>query len=191
LKILVRFKVDAYFSDDIENTTTSSSNGLTDDVDNLSSPLRELKLGTSQSGTAIPGSSIQIVQAGSKISHSSLLEIKTRAQNKPIRTDDIIRQLWFAQVRHLITAYHRKGVFIEREQKDFGKPLFGAFARFEKSEGNEIRKMIKLVEVISSVMMAKKLSKAVLLFEAGRLQLYERKDSDWEILPADLLSKWD
>src|SRR5579859_534432 len=192
LEILLRFKVDGYLSGDTAVGATSNRI-LRERADFVLFVLEGLGLRAPPRGSAIPGSDIQIIQAGSKVQvpHSSLLGIKTRSQRQPARTDDIIRQLWLAQVSHFISAHYHKGEFIETEEKDFGRPMYGPFAMFERSEGNHIRKLVQVLERLRRTMIEKKVGKGILIFENGRLQLHNRTNSEWEILPADLLSKWD
>lgn len=193
MEILLRSKVDGYLSGDTAAGATPNARVLRSREAFVLLLLEGLDLRSLPGGTTIPGSDLRIIQAGSKVqvSHSSLLGIKTRSQHQPARTDDIIRQLWLSQVRHYISAHYYKGEFIETEQKDFGKPMYGAFAMFERSEGNHVRKLVQVLERIRKIMMEEKVTKGVLLFENGRLQLHSRTNSEWEILPADLLSKWD
>jgi hypothetical protein len=190
LEVLTRFVVDAYYSDDVSNigTVGSSSRTAPVDMDALTSSLQKVQLTTSQKGKSDATSTLRVLEGGYKVPHSSLIEIKTRAQHRPIQISDVIYQLWFAQVRHLIAGYHARGRFIRSEQKDFVHT--GEFRKFEQRKGDEMRKFVKVVEGIRTAMVRGKIKKAVLLFEGSDMKLYERSGL-WNALPADLLARWE
>jgi len=189
LEVLTRFEVDAYYPDDVSNTGMGSSSRTAPvDMDALTSSLQKVQLTTSQRGKIDATSTLRVIEGGYKAPHSSLIEIKTRAQHRPIQISDVIYQLWFAQVRHLIAGYHSRGRFIRSEQKDFVHT--GEFRKFEQRKGDDLRKFVKVVEGIRTAMVRGKIKKAVLLFEGSDMKLYERSGV-WNSLPADLLARWE
>ena len=97
LTMIVRFEVDGY----IEEKTAAPKKDA--DIDGLASSLQSIQL--TQPGT------MKVIRRGQKISHDSLLELKTRAKHRPIQNSDVIYQLWFSRVPHLIVGYHMRGAF--------------------------------------------------------------------------------
>jgi len=193
LQLLLRFEVDGYLSDvstDYDPTTSQSnySHNAVDDVQSLTSRLKNIDLdSTAQQCSTDQKVGLRVVHGGYKVPHSSLLELKTRSQRRPIQPSDVIYQLWFAQVPHLIAGYHNHGKFVRIEQKNFEENR--AFQRFERARGSDLRKFVQVVEMIRTAMKGGKIDKAVLLFEDGSLDLYERMGT-WDALPKDLISKW-
>jgi len=133
-------------------------------------------------------SNVKVVRGGFAVPHESLLEIKTRAQRRPLRTNDVIYQLWFAQLQHLRIGYHNRGVFVQMDGKNVLTD--GTFTRFEQSNKSALGKLVKVVDTIKESLKDSKVKRAVLLYEQGTLRLYKRK-GDIRALPTDLLSKWD
>ena len=186
-KILLRFEVDGYLQSETKKTTSSASQ----DIDDLTSSLKSVTLGPSTRTIDDPqniGTNLKVIRGGVNIPHASLMEMKTRVMHKPIQTDDVIFQLWFAQLHHLKIGYHSRGVFSRMDEKNFKKN--GEFERFERGKERELRKLIALMENIKKVLKVLKGKRAVLLYERGSLRIYERK-GDKHALPADLLSMWE
>jgi len=187
LEILLRFEVDAYLSDGIPDAIAGPSNqDHRDDLSFLTSSLTNLKLDSSSSRNHTPD--LQVKRGGYKVPHSSLIELKTRSQNRRIQTSDVIYQLWFSQVRNLIVGYHYRGTLVRIEQTDFEKTK--EFQHFERGRGSVLRKLVQVVESLRTAMKGGKMEKAVLLFENNSLKLYQRTGT-WDALPQDLISKWD
>ena len=191
----MRFEVDAYLA----NTGMSLSGGSSTDpiasseLDTLTSAFKSIQLNSLQNPKVPPTekrseSTLQVLQGGYKVPHNSLVELKTRAHHRPLQPRDVIYQLWFGQVRHLIAAYHSRGKFIRIEQKDFATS--GKFSEFEQNKANELQRLVKVVRDIRTTMVTRKLKKVVLLFDGGDLRLCERTGV-WDALPSDLLSKWE
>lgn len=183
--------MDAYISDGNTDPIATPSNyrrDAVDDLQSLTSSIKNIRLdSTSPQRNTNQKSSLRVIKGGYKVPHSTLLELKTRAQHRPIQTFDVIIQLWFAQVRHLITGYHFRGKFVRLEQKEFVQSK--EFENFERGKGSVLRRFVQVVERIRATMKGKKIDKSV-LFENDSLKLYERTGT-WDILPLDLLSKWD
>jgi hypothetical protein len=194
LEVLTRFEVDAYLSDNMPariDRSAASRTAPTFDLDALTSSLQKVHLDersqVAKSTAAEKSSTLRVIHGGYKVPHTSLIELKTRALRRPLSISDVIYQLWFAQVRHLITGYHSRGKFIRTDQSDFHTT--GEFRKFEQSKGSSLRKFVTVIQGIRTAMVDSKLKTAVLLFEGGTLKLYERSGM-WAALPADLLSKW-
>jgi len=189
LTILARFEVDGFLPDNAAGSpaepTTSS------EIDDLTTSLGSIHLSsTSKTVQAYPefeSSSLKILRGGFNVPQDSLVELKTRAQRRPIQTSDVIFQLWFGQLRHLIAAYHSRGTFIRTDYMDFERD--GAFSRFEKDNKDALGKLINVVHQIKMNLAKEKRKKAVFLFVGGKMKLFERT-GDWNALPADLLLKW-
>jgi hypothetical protein len=133
-------------------------------------------------------SDIRVILEGSDVFHKSLIEIKTRAKHKRIVMNDIAPQLFFAQVPHLIVAYHARGVFQTLEPKDV--TANGALDDFERDKMVELKKVVNFLETIRKEVGKVKGRRGVLLCERGSFTPYERSTMVKPALPADLLAKW-
>jgi hypothetical protein len=190
LTILARFEVDGYLPDIAAESASVSS--VSEEIEDLTASLQSICLSSIQkpvnASPKFESSNIKVLRGGFNIPHNSLLELKTRGQRRSIRTNDVIFQLWFGQIRHLIAGYHKRGSFMRIEQSDFQRN--GEFKKFEKENQCALGQMIKVIDQIKKVLVNGKCSKSVLLFVDGRMKLYEREGT-WNALPPDLLSKWD
>lgn len=179
IKMLLRFEVDGY----MPTSQTASSSLASKNMDNLSSLLRSSRLAINS-----PEANVKVVGGGFAVPHDSLLELKTRAQRRPLQTLDVIHQLWFGQLQHLRIGYHSRGVFNRVDRKNF--LIDGAFRRFELSNRSALGNLVKVIDAIKESLKDSNVKTAVLLYEHGKLRLYKRK-GDIHALPMDLLSKWD
>jgi hypothetical protein len=190
IKMLLRFEVDGYVPTS-QTVTSSIDTFASNDMVNLTSLLRSTRL---RSQTAINRpqiaveSTVKVVRGGFVVPHDSLLELKTRAQRRPLHTLDVIYQLWFGQIQHLRIGYHNRGVFTQLDQKNFVTD--GAFRRFQQSNRSALGNLVNVIDTIKESLKDSKVKRAVLLYEHGKLRLYKRK-GDIRALPMDLLSKWD
>lgn len=104
-------------------TNHQLSRNVSSASDSLTSSFQKIELAPSQKGkgtsTAVEPKS-RVIQGGYKIPYNSLIELKTRAYRRPIQTGDVIYQLWFAQVHHLIAGYHARGRFLRTDQRVMG-----------------------------------------------------------------------
>jgi hypothetical protein len=193
LQILVRFVTDAHYAHLAVPPTTSN-----DDIDNLTSSIKSVRLEseghpnvllTDNTGTALAtASDLRVILEGGDVSHDSLIEIKTRAKHKRIVMKHVAPQLFFAQVPHLIVAYHAGGVFQTMETMDVTAD--GSLDDFERDNMTELKKMVNLLETIRKEVRKVKGRRGVLLFERSSFTLYERNILEKHALPADLLAKW-
>lgn len=189
LTILARFEVDGFLPDIAGSTSVSS---VSEEIDGLTASLQSISLSSTrkpvEASPKFESHNLKVLRGGFNVPQDSLLELKTRAQHRPIQTSDVIFQLWFGQIRHLIAGYHHRGTFMRTEQKDFERE--GKFKNFEKDNQDAIGKFVNVIDQIKKALTDGKRNKAVLLFVGGKMKLYERTGS-WNALPADLLSKWE
>jgi hypothetical protein len=194
LTILLRYLVDAFLADSQGPTVNSSVSG---DIDDLTAAMRAVRLEPNASqSTKKPVatdskhevSDIKIVQGGVEIAQNSLLEIKTRAQHKEVVLNEFGPQLFFGQVRHLKVGYHARGSFSRVDSKDVVES--GFLADFERDHGDDLKRMIKVIENIKEALINSGKRTAVLLCEEGSMSLHESQ-SGKRALPADLLAKWE
>jgi hypothetical protein len=192
LQMLVRFETDAHYSHLACPPTTSN-----DEIDKLTSAIKSVRLEseypnaalTDKTGTGpATASDIRVILEGSDVSHKSLIEIKTRAKHRRIVMNDVAPQLFFAQVPHLIVAYHARGVFQTLETKDV--TANGALDDFERDKMVELKKVVNFLETIRKEVGKVKGRRGVLLCERGSFTLYERSTMGKHALPEDLLGKW-
>ena len=192
LKALVRFEADAYIKNYVSSPRTSTSAA---EVDKLVSIIEKMRLtsAVNKPQTVVPGpkephsSGVKIVHQGISVPNNSIVEIKTRAKHKPITIKDVAPQLFFAQVSHLIVGYHSRGRFDRLEKKDF--VVDGSLNRFEMQYADDLRKLIRVIEMVKKELVKLKEKRVVLLCERGRITVYERTGG-LHSLPPDLLAKW-
>ena len=192
LEMMVRFETDAHYAQLADPSTTSN-----DDIDELTSAIKSVRLESNGPGASLTKkassssgatSNLKVVLEGEEVSHESLIEIKTRVKHRRIDMSDVAPQLFFAQVPHLIVAYHVRGVFQTMESKNV--TANGTLDEFERKNTDQLKKVVDLLETIRSEVGNVKGRRGVLLCERGSFTLYERKSSV-RALPADLLAKWE
>jgi hypothetical protein len=188
IKMLLRFEVDGYVQGP---QTTPTPSPPSSDIEDITSLLQSARLGsdvpqvpTYQHQTE---SNVKVLRGGFTVPHESLLEIKTRAQRRPLRTSEVIYQLWFGQLQHLRIGYHNRGAFLQVDTKNVLTD--GSFRRFEHSNKPALGRLVDLIDTIKESLKDSGVERAVLLYENGKLQLYKRR-GDVRALPTDLLSKW-
>ena len=188
LHMLLRFETDAHYGH-LAGTPNPSS----DDIDDLTSAIKSVSLKSSKEpGEETSGktdSPLRVTLDGHDVVQDSLIEIKTRVKHRRIVMDEIAPQLFFAQVPHLIVAYHLRGTFQTVEKHEVANN--GVLEKFERDNVNELKKVVALLESIRKEVRKIKGRRAVLICEGGTFALYERSNLDWHVLPADLLAKWD
>ena len=83
---------------------------------------------------------------GRDVFQDSLIEIKTRVKHRRIVMDEIAPHLFFAQVPHLIVAYHLRGNFQTVEKHEVMNN--GVLEKFECDNANELKKVVAVLESI-------------------------------------------
>ena len=181
MTILLRFEADGYLpSKNI--STVSSSKPVVRQRHSANAPIRSYHTNSHPAE-----SSIDVIHAGHDVPHSSLVELKTCYENKGLSTSKVIDQLWFGQARNLKIGYHNDGTFKRIDERDIQENE--EFQRFGRTKGQDLRKMINVIENIRKLMKELGIVDAVLICEEGSLHLYKKQNCA-HTLPQDLLSRW-
>lgn len=185
LSFIVRYETDGY---EEAGTKTPPSNKKEPESDNLSTMLGSLSLSSIKNPlnpTPIE-SKLTIKEEGKIIPFESILEIKTRANHKPLEIQEIAPQLWISQTFKLVRAYHYKGLFQIPEVEDVAAQI----KKWEERNQTDLRKLAALVKKIIQVV-KESCGKATVMYDASSDKLIIYKVERQNMLPEDLYSKWD
>ncbi|KAF2760115.1 geranylgeranyl pyrophosphate synthetase [Pseudovirgaria hyperparasitica] len=199
LKLLVRFETDGYVLDKQDQnphvpSPSKSTSTCTftppahDDEASLDALLQTLTISPSQPPTPLtfPAFKLTIHPTGRTIAASSILEIKTRVQHKPIPLAEIAPQLWLSQTPKLVRAYHERGTFGVSCVED----VAGELAAWEKGNEGVLRGLGVLIRRIGAVV--RRVGSGVVRFDEGgdRLVVWDGGEGE-RMLPGDLYARWD
>ena len=132
-------------------------------------------------------SSLRVISAGLDVPHNSLVELKTCNENRGLAISKVADQLWFGQVPHLKIGYHTEGKFQRIEDRDVEE--HEEFLCFGRIKGQNLRKMIGVIENIRRIMKEHETHGAVLICDEKSLHLYKAQNGV-HALPHELLSRW-
>ncbi|KAI9773264.1 MAG: hypothetical protein M1839_002176 [Geoglossum umbratile] len=135
-----------------------------------------------------------IISRGTLTPPSRIIEIKTGPFGKNLSTSSNIAQLWFSQTPILCAGqYNADGIFTSVSVTDMA--LGGGLSKWEENNGEKVRILARLLEMVRVALSEKGDGRYVLLLPQGgtALKIYECNDGgagNGKGLPADLVERW-
>ncbi|KAI5989810.1 hypothetical protein F5J12DRAFT_501599 [Pisolithus orientalis] len=183
LKILLRFAIDACAEPESEDDSFLAS------FSSLS--IGERGPSTLSDGLAYSsrfGMKVKLTSPRSVLPQSSVIEIKTRAARREVDWKESYPQLYLSQTPYLYLARYTRGTFGPVEKVHINSQEMASHAREAEAA------MAKLEALLSALLKAvRKYGEGVplsLVYRAGKLQLYKRKEGTGEPFGKDISSKF-
>ncbi|PYH93332.1 hypothetical protein BO71DRAFT_399806 [Aspergillus ellipticus CBS 707.79] len=185
LSCVVRYETDGY----VEATGPGTPARL-ERIDGyeLAKALEPLGLKSAAPPSVAPASAqsaLSIRKQGQSVPMESILEMKTRAANRPIDLQELMPQLWVSQTPQLVRAHHRNGWFQQCKPEN----ITPALQAWEKEHQADLRRLGLLLKWIGK-MVPKSGQKAVLRYDSRREKLVMTRVERPDMLPSDLYGKW-
>ncbi|RBR18888.1 uncharacterized protein FIESC28_05810 [Fusarium coffeatum] len=185
LSLIVRYEADGYVAADTDNANIPKAASSQD------SPLLDIMRGLSLS-SATEVSDVELIPSklvtrdeGRVVRPGSIIEIKTRAIERPLPIEDVAAQLWVSQTSKLVRAYHDRGKFQVPHVEDVGAQV----KRWEMLNQNDLKRLVILLKTISNLA-AQSGGKVTVKYEGGSKLLFYQGDKG-DMLPHSLYSKWE
>ncbi|KAI6006616.1 hypothetical protein F5J12DRAFT_101327 [Pisolithus orientalis] len=184
LKVLLRYEVDACAEPESEDDSflasfSTLSIGATGGAPTLSND---------SAFSSRFGMKVKLTSPRSVLPQSSVIEIKTRAARRELDWKEVYPQLYLSQTSYLYLAKHTRGTFGRVEKFQINSEGMAAHAREAEAS------MAKLEALLSAILKAvRKYGEGVplsLVYRAGELQLYKRKQGTRRLFGKDILSKF-
>lgn len=188
MQFVVRFEVDACYAPRVAAPARGN------DADDLASVLSTLRV-SGGSSTRRPANAqttefgVTVIEAGTVVSQSSLIELKTRSARNVDSFDwnDAYPQLYLGQTPTSIIGVHRSGEFFERRTRQLDSPEMAVVARNAQSR---LKQLVELLEQIRGLVRQRPGVKRTLVYKDCQLKLVERT-SPASLLPAAVLRRFD
>lgn len=94
---------------------------------------------------------LTVLEKGALVPLESTLEIKTRAEWRPLNLDQVAAQIWVSQTPKLVRAYHNRGYFQSPRVEDVKADIDD----WERASRESLRTLGALIEWITAVMKAR------------------------------------
>ncbi|KAI6014620.1 hypothetical protein EDC04DRAFT_2608973 [Pisolithus marmoratus] len=134
------------------------------------------------------GIKVKLTSPRSVLPQSSMIEIKTRAAHRELDWTDVYPQLYLSQTPYLYLAKHSRGTFGRVEKVRINSREMAASTREAEVA------MVKLEALLGDILKAvRKHGEGVplsLVYRAGELQLYKRKDGTRQPFGRDIARKF-
>ncbi|KAI6006617.1 hypothetical protein F5J12DRAFT_927484 [Pisolithus orientalis] len=184
LKVLLRYEVDACVESESED-------------DSFLASFSALSIGATGGASTLPddsafssrfGMKVKLTSPRSVVPQSSVIEITTRAARRELDWKEAYPQLYLSQTPYLYLAKHTRGTFGRVEKFQINSKGMAAHAREAEAS------MAKLEALLSAILKAvRKHGEGVplsLVYRAGELKLYKRKQGTRQPFGKDILSKF-
>ncbi|GJE88252.1 hypothetical protein PsYK624_043350 [Phanerochaete sordida] len=180
MKLVVRFEVDACYPSTPAGEDTSDA--LADALSSLSVSRPSAEAG------GLASSGVTVVEAGTVVPQSSLIELKTRSVRNADSFDwaDAYLQLYLGQTPHSIMGVHQFGTFEERREKKLDSASLKHVARTQQ---RYLQQLGQLLGQIQRLVVERGDAKLSVLCRSGVLQLVERQSTGL-LLPLEVLERF-
>ena len=182
LTLVVRFEVDACYP-----SANASSRGA---ADALADALSSLSVsGSTANAGGRTAFGVTVIEAGSEVAQSALIELKTRSARNVESFDwaDAYPQLYLGQTPTSIIGVHRSGTFFEKREKKMNSPQLKDVARVAQRNLKQIGQLLREIRGLVKERGGER--KFSLLCRSGVLQLVERTSAD-SLLPVEVLERF-
>jgi len=183
IKCLVQYEADAYSC----SCHPESKNSLMPYQEN------EPTIPRSEHGTDQSKEELHILRRGSLLPSSCLIEIKTRRKKKE-NIDDILVQLWLAQIQRIYLGRHSKGRF--RREDAMERDMSEEISEWEENNYITLQRLVGIINKIRNVVESTNKRtmnrKFALVYKhdklPGQITIYSR-DDERDMVPQDLAQK--
>lgn len=182
LKVLLRYEVDACVDLGTDNDHPFAS----------SAPSIETR-GTSTLSDDLAcfsyfGVEIKLTSPRTVLLQSSVVEIKTRSARRELNWKEVYPQLYLSQTPCLYLAKHARGMFGQVEKVQINDQEMAAYAT--EAEAAMAKLETLLCDILKAVRKRREGVPLSLVYRAGKLQLYKRREGIGQPLEKDILNKF-
>ncbi|KAJ6624424.1 hypothetical protein B0H10DRAFT_739122 [Mycena sp. CBHHK59/15] len=192
LKMVVRFEVDACIPSPAK---PAGSRKTVKSIDDLADSLAGINLSSSTAQAMakkteqIHGMSV-IINGGTTVPHSSLIELTTRSERRESEYDwkDAYPQLFFSQTPHHFLSVHNRGKFSRTNKRKLSSSELQAVERTIQPSLKKLRVALDIIKNIVSKYGER--GRLTLVCKDGVLKVFER-DSQANCLPDDVIARFE
>jgi hypothetical protein len=189
--MVVRSKVDACLPPATEKPTeaTSTVDQLVDSLSSMS--ITSQSIPPAVSGTPATDNSLLIIEGGSKIPQSAIVELQTRSETSkyPQNWQETYPQLFLSQTPHHYLGIHSRGRFHTCQKRELETDIENLVeVNLVQDNLKKLRRALKTIQQI--VVQSGQRGRLSLVCQGNELRVFERSSQD-SFLPDDIMQRFE